>query len=323
MMLLLQAVIPMRLLRLFIFLLVLISPTLGVRPVLAAPPAKTSAAEASARELKAKGDRAMDEARPSEALSAYEQSYALKPDPALLYNQARAHMALTNFPAALQFLQRFDREAPATLKAKVVGIEGLIKEVQGKVHRLTLVVDVPGAQIRLRDATLGQSPLTGPIETNAGPASLDVRAPGYKPVHRNLELAGNAASTEVVKLQRLDLRGTVVLRSPQPGVQVTVQGKAKGSLPLELLIAQGTYPVRLTKEGYETLDTSVVVVAGERRERSLTLAKKPALYTRWWFWTGIGVVAAGAAVTIFALTTERSPDSGTIPPGQVASTLSF
>ncbi len=292
--------------------------------VAAAPTTKTSgSSDREAKALKATGDKAMDEARPSEALAAYEQSFALKHDPALLYNQARAHMALTNFPAALEFLQRFDREAPAALKAKLPGLQELVDEVRTKVHRLTLVIDTPNAAVRLRDATLGMSPLPAGMPVNAGPATLDVRAPGFKPVHRELELAGNQDSTVTVHLERIDIRGTIVLRSPQPGVRAELQGKPRGSLPLELSLPQGTYPIVLSKEGYETLKSSLVVVAGERRERSLSLSKKPALYTRWWFWTGVGVVVAGGVVTAIALTTERSPDSGTIPPGQIANSLSF
>lgn len=299
---------------------------LSFAPVaVAAPPkAKPEApADRDAKDLKAKGDKAMDEARPSEALAAYQQSYALKNDPALLYNQARAHMALTNFPAALDFLLRFEREAPAPLKAKLPGLKELVDEVRAKVHRLTIEVDVPGAAIRLRDATIGQSPLAASMPVNAGPATLDVRATGYKPIHRQLDLAGNGDSTVTLKLERIDVHGTIVLRSPQPGVRVDLQGQPRGSLPLELSLVQGTYPIVLSKEGFETLKSSIVVVAGERRERSLTLAKKPGIYTRWWFWTGIGVVVAGGVVTAIALTTERAPDRGTIAPGQIANGLAF
>lgn len=292
-------------------------------PVLAAPTKKEAATDRDAKRLKEEGDRAMDEARPADALAAYEKSYALKAEPALLYNQARAHMALTNYAKTLEFLQRFEREAPDSLKAKVPGLAALVSEVKGKLHKLTIKVDVAGAQIRLRDATIGQSPLEPGMLVNAGAATLEVRAAGYKLVHQELTLVGDGESTIDLKLERVDVSGTVVLRSPQPGVRVSVQGKPRGALPLELSLTEGTYPIRLSKEGYESLDTSVVVVAGERRERNLTLAKKPALYTRWWFWTGIGVIAAGTAVTVIALTTERAPDSGTIAPGQLANGLSF
>lgn len=288
--------------------------------VQAAPPAPN---QGDATSLKAIGDRAMDEARPADALAAYEKSYAQKPDPALLYNQARAHLALTNHPEALRFLERFQAEAPPSLQAKLPGLEKLVHEVRGKVHRLSLVVNVPGAQIRLRDATLGTAPLAGPVAVNAGEALLEVRASRYETEQRKLTLAGNAESSIDVKLERADTRGTVYLRSPQPGVRVSVQGAPRGSLPYELSVEQGTYAIRLQKDGFEPLDTSIVVVAGERRERTLSLAKHPAIYTRWWFWTGIGVVAAGAAVTAVLLTTERSPDSGSIAPGQVVRGFSF
>ena len=39
---------------------------------------------------------------------------------------------------------------------------------------------------------------------------------------------------------------------------------------------------------------------------------------KWWFWTAIGVVVVGGGIaTYIALTTEKDPAAGSIPPGTV------
>jgi hypothetical protein len=39
---------------------------------------------------------------------------------------------------------------------------------------------------------------------------------------------------------------------------------------------------------------------------------------KWWFWTGLGVLAtAGVVVTVVAFTTEKTAEKGTIAPGTV------
>lgn len=50
-------------------------------------------------------------------------------------------------------------------------------------------------------------------------------------------------------------------------------------------------------------DAHYSVLPGQSLNVSATLREdKPALTQRWWFWTGVGVVVAGAAITTYALT---------------------
>ena len=62
----------------------------------------------------------MDSARPADALRAYNEAYALEPQPALLYNRGRAHMALEQFPEALQQLLQFREQAPPELRVALL-----------------------------------------------------------------------------------------------------------------------------------------------------------------------------------------------------------
>ena len=57
-----------------------------------------------------------------------------------------------------------------------------------------------------------------------------------------------------------------------------------------------------------------MIAPGERKELSLVLvAKKGGITSRWWFWTGLGVVAAGGATiaaVLIATSTDRPHGTG-------------
>jgi hypothetical protein len=73
-------------------------------------------------------------------------------------------------------------------------------------------------------------------------------------------------------------------------------------------------------------EVATAVVLGERESRvvDVPLAIDKPLTRRWWFWTGLGVLAAGGAVAIgVAATTERGAPPGSIPPGKVMTGFRF
>lgn len=298
-------------------LLVALAPALVPSSALAqaAPPAADPADRA--RELKTRGDAAMDSGRPADAIAAYSEAYALSADPALLYNRGRALQALTEYPRALEELERFEKEAPPELKARVPKLAELVAELRGKVTTLSVQCTTPGARLLLRDRALGACPLAGPVRVNAGPATLEVTAEGYFPWKREVALPGGGATSVDVALVSKVTSGVLVVRSPVVGTQVTVDGTPRGVVPVEVSLAGGSHAITLAKEGYHAARTSAVVVAGERKEIEVPLEKESPVWARWWFWTGIGVVVAGGVVTAIALTTEKDPTPGTISPGIV------
>jgi hypothetical protein len=55
-----------------------------------------------------------------------------------------------------------------------------------------------------------------------------------------------------------------------------------------------------------------------RKEVDVPMVKGTLIVARWWFWTAVGVAVAGGIATYFVVTTERSPDHGSINPGVVS-----
>jgi hypothetical protein len=271
-----------------------------------------------AQEIKRRGDEAITGGRPAEALAAYNEAYAITKDPALLYNRGRAYMALTEFPQALEQIEAFDKGAPAELKAKVPGLERLLLELRQKVTNVEITCDVPGATVRLRDRTLGTTPIAGLVKVNSGPAVIEITKDGYFPYKKELSLPNGGLVPLDVRLVSQQTSGFLVVKSAITGSTVSVDGAPKGTVPSEVVVTAGTHQVSVAHEGYRTATSSVVVAAGERKELDLSLEAEKGILSKWWFWTGIGVVAAGGVGTYFALTTEKSAEKGTIAPGIIS-----
>ncbi len=282
---------------------------------LAAPPAKVE-------ELKAAADEAMDNLRYAEALDGDQQAYTLSHDPRFLYNMGRALGALGRYPEAVDRLERFRLDAPADLKAKVPNLEQLIADFKKHVSVLSVRSNVQGARVLVRDKAVGETPI-GELKLNSGKAVVEVSADEYETQKREVDLPEGGAldlSFELVKAANV---GILVVRSTPAATSTLIDGKGMGGTPLETSLIPGPHQLVLSRDGYHDLATSAVVERGRRKELDLTLEKTPSVFTRWWFWTIVGVAIASGVVITYAAVTERSPDMGTIPPGQVRAPLQF
>jgi hypothetical protein len=202
----------------------------------------------------------------------------------------------------------------------VPGLAQRIADVRA--HVATLVVNAPvnGARVLLANRLLGTTPLA-PVKTNAGRATLEVIAEGFQPFRQDVDLAGGGTQTVEVKLVAKDQSSVLVVQSPTVGAHVDVDGKPAGTAPVDVVVQPGSHAVVVSKDGFDTAETSAVVGTGERKTLTITLEGSKPITQKWWFWTGIGVVVVAGAVTTYALLTERPADKGSYPPGQVAGPL--
>ena len=298
---------------------------LGMAPQVTAAPTKAptpTAAEDEAGRLKKKGDSAMLELRYEDALEAYGASYALTPNAALHYNRARALEALGRHAEALTAYERFAKEAPPELRAKVPQLDEHLAGVRMRVTELTVRVPIKGARITLRNVVLGSSPLPSGLRVNAGKAKLEVTAEGYVPYEKEIELRGGDVLTLDVELAPRVVEGVLAIDG-DPAASVTVDGKPMGTTPIEARVASGSHTVMLTRSGYVSRTETVVLGQGERKRLSLTLTpeSQPGVTSRWWFWTGLGAIVVTGAVITISVVTSRDAGRGDIDPGRVSAPL--
>ena len=178
---------------------------------------------------------------------------------------------------------------------------------------------VAGAEIRLGRQVVGTTkPGQTIFRVNAGPQTLAVTHKDFFPFERALTLAAGKIETVDVVLASRTEEALLRVTSPVSGAAVTIDGKAMGNVPVESPAKPGQHRIALRRDGYDPAETSVVVVVGENKEVSIPMAVHETITSKWWFWTGIGVVlVAGGIFAYVAATTEKDPSAGTIPPGTV------
>lgn len=288
----------------------------------AAPADAEDIVDPLARALKAKGDEAMVAARYEDALEAYTRAANIEANPVFDYNRGRALQAINRYAAALDALERFERTAPPELFSKVPRFEELLNSLRSRVADLEVTCSVAGAVVRFDGEPLGAAPLAR-LHVNAGVGVLSVEAPGYERWESSVALAAGELRRVRVVLRPVQPVATLEVTSPVPGAQVVLDGKHRGRVPVRLQTIPGAHVVLVEREGYDSLERELVLRDGERRIVDAALSKRETWLGRWWFWAGVGLVAAAGTATTVALLSEREPRRGDIPPGTISTRLSL
>lgn len=265
-----------------------------------------------AADLKAQADAAMDAHHYDEAIAAYDKAYALSPDPALLYNRGRAHEARSEYPLALDDIEKFAAEAPAALKARVPQLAELLTDLRSRVSTLQLTCSVNGARVLVAGKEIGMTPLA-PTRLNAGKATLEIVSPDYGTYKREIDLVrGGTTAIEAVLVAKAT-QGVLVVRTAPSGASILLDDAPFGTSPTEGTVAAGRHTILARLPGMLDATAQALVEPGQRREIEVPLqAPKRSIFASPVFWTIVGVVVVGAATAtiIGAAVTERNPDVG-------------
>lgn len=275
--------------------------------------AQKAAPKSEASKLKHDADALMDQDKYVDALALYARAYELSSDPALLYNQGRALQAMGEYPEALDKLERFEREASPALRAKVPGLRDLLVDLRGRIATVSVTTNAPSARLLVREKASGTL-VPGKetrIRVRTGAATIEVVAEGFLPFKKELELASGAVTKVDAQLQPKKAEPLVIVRSRPTAADIAIDGKAIGRAPLELRLPVGAHTLVAEAEGREKEKVAMTLALGDRRELDIELKKSPGITSRWWFWTGIGVVVAGATAAVIATQIEKSPTPST------------
>ncbi|MBM4394873.1 MAG: PEGA domain-containing protein [Deltaproteobacteria bacterium] len=132
-----------------------------------------------------------------EALSQFREAGALSPGPDVTWSMARCHEELSEWDSALAGFEAFaqavrepDARAEAGRRIAAIRMKAF--------GRLRIEVSASGAAIEVDGATVGQSPLPGPVEVRAGTRHVAAARPGFVIAEAVVEVrAGEEASVAI------------------------------------------------------------------------------------------------------------------------------
>jgi hypothetical protein len=150
---------------------------------------------------------------------------------------------------------------------------------------------------------------------------LEVEAPGSAPAGRDLELKVRATDPSGVGGVTIHVDGT----PPRPIPLATADGRTWTGVVPGPLVAEPGLDLWITAFDLKGNGPAEWGTPGSPRRipvspvPSRPPAERPSILTRWWFWTAVGVVAAGTGVGIWLLARNRGSDKG--PTGQTSGTV--
>lgn len=232
--------------------------------------------EQEARERFGRGVELYREGRYEAALAEFVRAYEIAPHFSVLYNIGQMQHLLDRSPEALATLERYLEQGgeriPAERRAEV---EATIERLRQVIGFVRITVEGPGeATVLIDGVEAARTPLDEPLAVNAGRHQVELRAEGYLPLSRAITVAGGAEVALRVALDPVpSAPGALLVLSPLAAVTVSVDGRERGTTPLDEAIAlpAGEHLVELSRPGYRAESVRVTIDAGEvtRLERTL------------------------------------------------------
>lgn len=216
------------------------------------------------------------ERKDREALQEFQRAYAVRRSAHFLAQIALAEQALGMWEVAHDHLRvALADTADSWIVKNRASLEKARAAIQSHLATIEVWGEPAGAQVLLNQRVVGTLPLPEPVRVTEGTIVVTVRAAGHATSTRSLSLAAGTLRREQFVLQRLEA----------PPALAT--GQAGETRPISLAAREPE-----TGRREETL-----IRSSERAEEADTADESSSpLYTRWWFWSAVGVVAVGAAV---------------------------
>jgi len=170
----------------------------------AAAAAQDDAARMEARLLLREGNVLYEKGEYAAALHRYKGAYGKLQSPKILLNIGTTLRRLNRDNEAAEayeiYLSRVGLEVPAEKKAQV---REALDEINQKVGRLRIEVNVEGATVRLDGELKGASPLGAPVRVDPGLHRIEAERDGYHPDTKDVEIAAGDIDLVVLRLEQI------------------------------------------------------------------------------------------------------------------------
>jgi hypothetical protein len=253
----------------------------------------------------------LEQGRYADAVARFERVAAARETPAVLYNLALAERGVGRYVSAVAHLERWltlaaDRAEPA----RVAEVRAARDECRAAVATLTLRGAAPGLALTVDDVAARAE---APLALDPGEHAVRARAESVEPFEARVTLRPGERRELAVAPSPRDLRTALRVETNVADAEVLVDGQLVGRGVYGAEVLPGRHTVRVRAPSHAPWEGEVTVVPGRPERLSVVLDRRRAVYEQWWFWTGLGVVLAGAAVALgVALRPTEPPLTGTL-----------
>lgn len=253
----------------------------------------------------------LEQGRFADALERFRAVYGVRPTPAVLYNLALAERGVGRYVAAAGHLDAWLAAAEGRAEpSRVAEVRAAREECRAAISHLVIRASTPDLSLRVDDAAAQPG-----VAIALDPGEHVVRAAGdaIEPYEARVTLRAGASRELAVAPTPRDLRTPLRVESNVSAASVVVDGQLVGRGVYVADVLPGRHTVTVRAEGHAAWEGEVQVVAGRPERLHVVLDRRHPVYEQWWFWTGVGVVLAGAGVAIgYALRPTEAPLTGTL-----------
>jgi hypothetical protein len=165
-----------------------------------------------------------------EALEVFAKAFQISHGPRAQAQVALAEQALGKWvQAESDMMAALAAQGDAWITRNIAVLQTALGTIREHLGDLELRGGVNGAEVFVNGARMGLLPLDRPVRVPSGTSVLEVKAPGYFPLARQVMITPNGTSREVVELRPLEAGGAPV-PAPLPSLEPSA-GRPEGGHP--------------------------------------------------------------------------------------------
>ena len=244
-------------------------------PAPAPPKTEAELNKAQAAQRFDRGLQLFNEGDNAGALAEFKQTYALMPNPIVLFNIGLVYAAMSRPVDAVDALTPVIDSATLSAEQRERAQKTLADQQQ-RIARVSVTTVPAGARIDVDGVEIASTPLTGPLRVAEGSHVIGAVAEGYAHARKEIIVAGNAdasVSFELV-LGVAKRPANLTIRSRIVDAEVLLDQQSIGKTPLSssLAVPAGQHAVELRRAGYQSSKQQVQVGESSTAEVTLDLA---------------------------------------------------